>query len=141
LKESLRTVVKVVRLEQTEQGALGAMILFNELFCSTLEPDNKDPKRNQIPEGVYQCKRFQGAKFKDTFEIIVPNHTAVLFHAGNVEGNTTMCVLLGQYPGKLKEERSVLNSGLTFKLFMNRLFNKQSFEAEFIDFYSEEGEN
>lgn len=131
----LETIVKVIRLEQTEQGAIGTMVLFDHLFCVTLEPDNNDQIRNQIPAGRHFCKRFHGHKFKNTFEIIIPGHTAVLFHSGNVEDNTEMCVLLGQYPGKLEGERAVLNSGNTFKKFMANLNDVDSFYAKFIDFY------
>jgi len=129
--------VKIVRLEQTDQGALGSMLLDGELFCSTLEPDEGDPVKHQIPPGLYPCQRFHGAKYKDTFEIVVPGHTAVLFHAGNTEEHTLMCVLLGQYPGKLTGQRAVLNSGNTFKAFMEHLGDTQEFQVEIVNFYPE----
>jgi hypothetical protein len=127
--------VKIVRLEQTSQGALGSMILFGHLFCTTLEPDNNDSDRFQIPEGTYFCKRFSGVKYKNTFEIIVPGHTALLFHAGNIEAHTEGCILMGQYPGKLVNDRAVLNSGNTFKKFMAILQGVDSFYASFKDCY------
>ena len=114
----MEPLVKIVRLEQTHEGAIGSMVLDNRLFCTTLEPDAHDLVRSQIPEGVYLCKRFHGTKYPDTYEIIVPGHSAVLYHAGNIEEHSTMCVLLGQYPDKLTGVRAVLNSGKTFELFM-----------------------
>jgi len=126
---------RLVRLEQSPEGALGALCLDGKYFCSTLEPDKGDPERNQIPPGTYQCRRFHGKKFKNTFEIIVPNHTAVLFHPGNTEADTTMCVLLGRYPGYLREHRAVLNSGYTFKQFMNYFEDTDHFLLEIRECY------
>lgn len=135
------SLIKIIRLEQTDQGALGALIFDGVYFCSTLEPDNKDPEKNQIPEGRYLCRRFHGGRWPNTYEIIVPGHNAVLFHSGNIEEHTQMCVLLGQYPGKLRvhgdDRRAVLNSGETFKNFMAVLNLKriEEFYTEFIDFH------
>jgi hypothetical protein len=44
---------------------------------------------------------------------------AVLIHTGNVVGDTQGCIILGQYFGKLRENRAVLNSGATFQAFMD----------------------
>ena len=134
-------LIKIIRLEQTDEGALGSMVLDGVLFCTTLQPDAGDPTRFQIPAGVYPCKPFHGEHWTDTYEIIVPGHTALLFHSGNVEEDSLGCVLLGQYPGKLNvgsvERRAILNSGDTFKNFIAWMHGKDinEFEAEFIDFY------
>jgi len=128
-------MINLFRLEQTDQGALGALVLDGQCFCSFLMPDAGDPNRFQIPEGQYKCKRFHGTTWKDTFEIVVEGHTALLFHSGNVEAHSMGCVLLGQYPGKLKGQRAVLNSGVTFKEFMRRLENVKEFDLSIIDCY------
>jgi hypothetical protein len=128
-------ICKIVRLEQSIEGALGAMVLYGHYFCSVLMPDNNDPKRFQIPAGIYKCRRYHGTKWTDTFEIIVPGHTALLFHSGNTETESLGCILLGQYPDKLKGQRAVLNSGATFEKFMNLLSNVQEFEVEIVDLY------
>ena len=128
-------MIKLFRLEQTDQGALGALVLDGQYFCSFLMPDASGDKY-QIPSGQYKCKRFHGHKWKDTFEIVVESHSALLFHSGNVEAHSMGCVLLGQYPGKLGENRAVLNSGKTFKRFMERMVNHDEFDLEIIDLYS-----
>jgi hypothetical protein len=134
-------LIRIIRLEQSDEGALGSLVLKGALFCTTLEPDEGDPVKHQIPAGRYPCKRFHGVKWPDTYEIIVPGHTAVLFHAGNTEEATQMCVILGQYPGKLKmgaaESRAILNSGNTFKNFMAYMNGKEidEFDCEFINFF------
>jgi len=129
-------MIKIIRLEQTTEGALGSLILDGEYFCSFLMPDAGDPDRFQIPAGKYKCRRYHGTKWKDTFEIVVEGHTALLFHSGNTEVDSQGCVLLGQYPGKLGENRAVLNSGATFKRFMERMVNHDGFDLEIIDLYS-----
>jgi len=131
----MNPICKIVRLEQSVEGSLGAMVLYGHYFCSILMPDNNDPKRFQIPAGIYKCKRYHGTKWKDTFEIVVPGHTGLLFHSGNREEDSLGCPLLGQYPDKLKGQRAVLNSGATFEKFMNLLNNVQEFDLEIIDLY------
>ena len=117
--------LKLVRLEHSSQGAVGVLLIDGEIHSFTLEPDATDPKKPQIKQGVYTMKRFHGAKWKDTFEIVVPGHTAVLFHAGNVETDTQMCVLLGSTVGKLKKNRAILNSGIAFSSFMGKMGDDQ----------------
>jgi hypothetical protein len=110
--------LKIVRLEETPKGAVGVLLIDGLVHSFTLEPDSGDKKKSQIPLGCFHVKRFHGAKWKDTFEIVVPGHTAVLFHSGNTEEHTQMCVLLGEKEGYLKGERAVLESGMAFKSFM-----------------------
>ena len=95
-----------------------------EAFCCTLEPPDKDNQQNVscIPVGLYNVSRVHSPKYGNTFEITnVPNRTHVLFHAGNTIKHTRGCILLGQYFGKLLGDRAVLNSGKTFKMFLNKL--------------------
>lgn len=128
-------MMKLIRLEQSEQGAIGVLLIDEEVFCMTLEPDSNDQSRSQIPAGIYKCQRFHGLKWPDTFEIIVPGHEAVLFHAGNVEKDTQMCVILGQYVGYIDQRRAVLSSYMAFGRFMKKMERVQYFDIEIIDFY------
>jgi len=122
-------------VEQSSQGAVGVLLIKGECFCWTLEPDDKDPKKHQTLAGVYKFKRFSGTKWKNTFEIIVPGHTAVLFHSGNTEADTDMCVLLGSTPGKLKGNRAILNSGTTYEKFLEILKDVNEGYIEIVDSY------
>lgn len=113
--------VELFRLEGSDQGTLGALRINGEIFCCTLEPSDEDNQKNIscIPTGNYLCKRVNSPKYGDTFEVTnVPNRTHILVHKGNVEKNTKGCILLGQYWGKLGQNRAVLNSGKTFKKFL-----------------------
>jgi hypothetical protein len=118
--------VELIRLEKSEQGLIGVLRMNDAVFCLTLEPDT-----TFLKQGCYHCQRFSGTKWQNTFEIVVPGHVAVLFHAGNVEADTQGCVLLGSSVGKLKGDRAVLNSGATFVQFMDAL-KEQDFFTLFV---------
>ena len=119
-------IFHVIRLENSSQGFIGVMMADSVIFCFTLEKDD-----TFLKPGSYHCQRFHGTKWPDTFEIVVPGHTAVLFHAGNVEADTQGCVLLGATTGKLKGERAVLNSGETFRNFL-KMTEKVNFFTLFV---------
>lgn len=134
----------IPRLEQTEEGALGTLLFDGRLFCTTLEPDAGDPERNQIPAGIHPIKRFPGfpgSKFKNTIEVIVPDHTAVLFHNGCIEKHSEMCVLLAYEPGYLfasgHKVRAILNSRKAYKRFQQVVVPSIRFDdkAAFVNFY------
>jgi len=134
-----KITIDIIRLEEWKKGTIGTMLVNGESFCTTLELPWLNNKRNVscIPTGTYECYRVYSelvykiskGKHKETFEIgDVPNRTYCRFHAGNTPKDTGGCVLLGQYPGKLKEgERAILNSGNTFSRFMERLEMYDSF--------------
>ncbi|HOC46173.1 MAG TPA: DUF5675 family protein [Syntrophorhabdaceae bacterium] len=107
-------LVHIIRLEKSSEGILGTLLIDRKIFSVTLERDD-----TFIKQGMYHCQRFHGVKWPDTFEIEIAGHTAVLFHAGNVEADTAGCILLGATAGKLRGQRAVLNSGATFKAFMD----------------------
>jgi len=125
---------RIVRLEQSLDGALGVLLLDSKIFCFTLQPDAEDSKYH-IPAGEYLCKRFHGIKWTNAFEIVVEGHTALLFHSGNTEADTRGCILLGSSVGKLKGRRAVQNSGKTFEVFMDRCFNLMQFSLVIEDRY------
>ena len=127
--------LKIIRLEQSDAGALGVLLIEGNIFCITLEPDAFDPVKYQIPQGVYEVKRFHGYKWKDTFEIRVEGHTALLFHAGNIEQDSEGCILLGRNAGRLKKDRAILNSGNTFKRFMKIMKDDQRAFLEIREIY------
>jgi len=107
------TVAELIRLEKSSEGIIGVLRFAGALQGFTLERDD-----TFVKPGCYHCKRFHGSKYPDTFEIIVPGHTAVLFHPGNTEDDTQGCVLLAASVGKLKGRRAILNSGETFRAFL-----------------------
>ena len=123
---------RLIRLEEHPvEGTFGALLLDGQVFCVTLEPPDRDNAASvsNIPPGKYVCKRFHSLKHPDTFQITnVPMRNAILFHSGNTVEHTEGCVLVAQGFGKLKGNRAVLNSGNTFKEFMEKLGSYQEFD-------------
>ena len=133
-------VLDIIRLEENDPfGTLGMMRIQAQLFCATLEPPDLLNKKNvsSIPAQQYICKRYSSEKYPDTFQIIcVPDRDKVLFHAGNTTDDTEGCPLLGQYPDKLAHyNRAVLNSGATFKRFMNIMHGHDVLHLTIKEFY------
>lgn len=126
----------IVRLEQTVEGALGALLIGGKAFCWTLHPDITDD-HFQIPADSYIYRRYSSKKYPNTFEILVRNHSGLVFHPGNLEVDTEGCTLLGTRPGNLLGERAILDSKVAFKLFMARMEGSTQGIIKIIDFYQE----
>ena len=117
-------ILELIRLAETDQGTLGVLRIQKEVFCVTLEPRDElnAPNISSIPAQQYICRRVQSPKFGETLEVTgVPGRSHVLFHPGCLVINTEGCILLAQYYGKLKGDRAILNSGATFKEFLDLL--------------------
>lgn len=130
-------IVELIRLEETEHGTMGVLRIDKEVFCCTLEPPDRENEvsRSSIPAQQYLCKPVESPTHGGTFEVTnVPGRTHILFHAGNVVDHTEGCILLGQYFGKLKGNRAVLNSGNTFKQFLNDV-GRQPFKLTVYEVY------
>ena len=131
-------IIELIRLAETEEGTLGVLRLQKEVFCATLElPDLLNASsRSSIPAQQYICQRIQSPKFGETFQVMdVPGRIAILFHAGNTSADTEGCIILGQYWGKLREQRAVLNSGNTFKAFMQELWGYEKAHLPIVEVY------
>jgi len=132
----------LIRLEQSPQGAIGVLLFDGAIFCFTLQPDEADKAKFHIPAGDYIATRYHGTRVPNTFIITRPGkdnidgHKYLEFHAGNTEADTEGCVLVGSSTGKLKGNRAVLNSGVTFQQFLAYTANVNSFPIKIIDLYS-----
>ena len=117
-------IVELIRLEESEHGTFGVLRINKQVFCCTLEPPDRENEvsRSSIPAQQYLCKPVESPTHGGTFEVTkVPGRTHVLFHAGNVVKHTEGCILLGEHFGKLAGDRALLNSGKTFKNFLNEI--------------------
>lgn len=117
------TTVRINRQEENFiYGTFGTMIINSRLFCYTLEPPDllNAVSLSSIPAQQYICQRYKSDNYPDTFQVMhVPDRTKILFHKGNFLENTEGCILLGAQVGRLMNAaRGVLNSGDTFKRFM-----------------------
>ena len=131
--------VRIVRLETNPNyGTFGTLLIDGEVFCITLEPYSRDNEKaiSCIPEGQYICKAVTSSKYGETFEVTnVQDREYILFHTGNIDEHTKGCILLGQYYGKLRYNRAVLNSGKTFREFLASMVNKNSFKLTIVECY------
>lgn len=117
-------VVELVRLENTSHGAVSIIKIDKHIFCAGLEPPDRANAQNTscIPTGQYEIRPVNSPKFGRTYEVLnVPGRSFILFHAGNTKVDTEGCILVGETIGKLLGNRAVLNSGATFKRFMETL--------------------
>jgi len=128
---------KLIRIERSEKMTLGVLIIEDEIQCLTLERPWKKNRRNVscIRPGEYFCQRVFSPKHGDTFQVMdVEGRSNILFHKGNDVSESLGCILLGNKCGKnYLENRGVLESGLAFKAFMNRLARMESFNLEIVE--------
>lgn len=131
--------LEIIRVEDSFQyGVFGMLLIGTETFSLTLEPHEWENVKNIscIPPGQYECVRIISPKFGTTYEIChVPNRSHVLFHSGNCVEDTEGCVLLAEKLGKLKGDRAILNSGKTFKDFMNKMQSYPEFRLTIKEAY------
>lgn len=125
--------VDVVRLEKSDGATFGVLRMDGEVFCVTLEPPDRGNRVGEscIPAGTYDCRRVESPSFGPTFEITdVPGRSHILFHQGNLAGDTEGCVLLGRNYGVLGGERGVTQSRPAFREFLSRFNGRDSFRLE-----------
>jgi hypothetical protein len=128
--------VTLIRYDEDKDGTFGVLIVDGRPFASTLEPLDKGNASNIscIPAGEYVCGIVDSPRFGRTFEVQdVPGRDHILFHSGNVLEHTHGCILLGEYEGKLKGDRAVLNSGATFHRFLGLCVGLTEFRLEIVE--------
>jgi len=88
--------------------------------------DNR-PFISCVPADNYVVERFNGAKYKDVFELKgVPNRSYILIHKGNFERQTSGCILLGLKSGILNGEPAVMDSHDAMDYF-KKIIGKKAF--------------
>nr|WP_287411431.1 DUF5675 family protein [Pseudodesulfovibrio sp.] len=122
--------VEIVRLEKGKEGTFGVLRFNGQVLCVTLEPPDRgnQPDKSCIPAGEYLCNRVDSPSFGRTYEVSdVPGRSHILFHPGNVVGDTHGCVLLGRNFGFLEGSRGVMQSRSAFREFLDRLGGQRFF--------------
>jgi len=121
-------ILELIRLEENyDYGTFGVLKADKQVFCVTLEPKDSlnAPFISSIPAQQYVCRRWNSNKYGPTWIVRdVPDRTGILFHAGNLIKDTEGCILLAEHFGKLRGDRAVLNSGVTFSKFMQLTRNR-----------------
>jgi hypothetical protein len=110
--------LELIRLEKTEEGVLGVLLIENRIFCYTLEHPTLLVKEGTYPLIFEFSNKFQRMLYelKETGE-----RTECKFHVGNTMKDTTGCPLLGRYVGKLAGKRAVLSSAETVDRFHHKM--------------------
>ena len=120
--------IRLIRVRgDKEHGTFGVLKINEDFMCVCMEPPDKENKSNvsNIPTGQYICEKFHSPTFGPTWIVKdVTDRSYILFHAGNTVVNTAGCILVAEHFGKLGDNHAVLNSGKTFKKFL-----------EYMDFY------
>ena len=117
----LYPTVNITRVEENSEGTFGTVCICTQAFCNCLElPDRlNNANISNIPPRQYPCKKIESSKFGETFQVMdVPGRSMILFHSGNLISDSRGCLILAESFGKLNGNRAVLNSGNTFKRFM-----------------------
>lgn len=127
--------VKILRVEKSEDGTFGVLLINEKVFCLTLERPWADntPGVSCVPPGKYFCNRTISPKFGDTFELMsVPGRSNILFHWGNYIEDTQGCILLGYGFENPPAQRGVFNSRKTFACFMAAMLGIDNFWLEIV---------
>ena len=117
-------IVELIRLEDSNEGVFGVLKINKEVFCVTLEPPDclNAVEKSCIPAQQYICGRYQSPTYGETFIVEnVPNRSGILFHPGNTRRDTAGCIIIAEHFGKIRGFRAILNSGKTFREFMETM--------------------
>lgn len=98
-----------------EEYTIGRLLVGGAYFCDTLEDRVRDlsheakiPGRTAIPAGRYEVVVTYSPRFRRELPRLldVPGFTGILIHRGNVPGDTSGCILVGEN----REKGKVLHS-------------------------------
>ena len=130
---------ELVRLCIAPEGAFGVLLadglpagpLTLERTYPLLQSKPTGPQMTKIARGRYRCVRTYYYKGQyETFEILVPGHSRLLFHCGNTETDATGCVLLGRRFGTINGAPALLESRTGFAEFMLLNRDRTTFDLE-----------
>jgi len=140
-------VLQLIRIQSSDEGTLGRFDgKYYTMECPWRNNNHHEPW-SCIPPGSYTCKWINHPKHGWCYEVTnVPNRVAILIHAGNYGGDTTLgyrsdfegCIGLGSditratAEGYTKEQEIIEHSKTTIALF-NTAMNQQDFTLEIID--------
>lgn len=120
-------MIEITRLEQTERGTLGQILVDGKVVCYSLELPWKDNEQNVscIPTGAeYRCDLEYSNRYGvDLWEVKnVEGRSEIKFHKGNYLKDSRGCILVGTEPSYDEDgNRCVLQSSKAFNKFMAAL--------------------
>lgn len=137
--------VFLVRTETGDQGTFSALIapeVALRIHIIELPDRNNQVGFSRIPDGDYICKPYKSPKFGRCWIVTnVPGRSAILFHKGNVAGDTLKgfrthsrgCILPGYYLGRLYNQRAVLNSTRAFSEMSSKIGINNPFKLKILN--------
>ncbi len=134
---NIMRVIEIIRLEESFHGTIGILKINKEVFCVTLEPPDllNLVNSSSIPPQQYLVNPYTYHSNPAYLVTRVPGRSGILFHPGNVASDTAGCILLGSSIGNFKGNRAVLNSGTTFRKFVNIIGEDESFHLTITENY------
>ena len=113
-----------------DEGCFSAICYQGRPFAVSLERTFADG-RPVIGNGVYRCERtFFNRGGYATFEIMVPGHSRVLFHRGNVETDSEACILVAESFAMFNNIAGIADSKHGFEEFMALAGGLDEFDLE-----------
>lgn len=113
-------MIKLARFRSDSNGTFGTLSDdTGQKICYTCERpwDDNKPDTSCIPKGIYNCIPHNSSSHPDTWEITgVPNRSEILIHNGNINTQSSGCVLVGDSLGKINGMPAVLNSVSTLEM-------------------------
>jgi hypothetical protein len=110
------TIKRTHHLESATLGQLFLEGITTDPIYTLENPERETTKDSRIPSGTYNCKPYSGTKYKDVYIVEgVVGRSAILFHWGNTEKDSSGCILIGNRLGSLNGEPAVLESKRCFQ--------------------------
>ncbi len=126
---------KIIRQDATpDKGTKGTFLIDGNLVCYTLEPYHRQNRvsLSSIPAGQYYCVPYSSAKYPGTWEITgIEGRSKVLFHAGNVDEDSSGCVIFGSEVCS----NGVQESKKAFEKVKNIIPNNKKFRLTIVECY------
>lgn len=124
----------LTRLETSEKGTFGKLIVDGRVMLHTCELPWKDNQRkiSCIPAGTYKAVLRNSAKYNDHWHLQdVPNRSMILIHHGNTIKDIEGCILVGLGRGEINGLPAVTSSRRAMEL-MRQVFPRE-FELTIVE--------
>lgn len=124
------------RMSFSDQGTFSRIFGPGGFQCAAIELPWRGNRQSLscIPPGEYIVEPWESRRFGSVYHVLdVPNRSYILFHGGNLAGDTLKgfkthshgCILLGRYHGALyvsgKKQKAVLASRPTVRAFRQNI--------------------
>jgi hypothetical protein len=136
--------MKMIRVADTGKATFSVFLDEGIPFAVTLERPwmNNQKSISCIPVGKYRVLRCRKSpdygsqdspRFGNTFQVFnVPGRGNILFHKGNIAGDTHGCITVGESFDPVSQQDGIVQSGKGFAEFLQRTAEIDEFELEIV---------